>query len=706
MITFPLQQPVAIFLTVLVMILITPVLLRRFGVPNIVGMILAGIVVGPYGVNLLARDASFEIFGQVGILYLMFLAGVEIDIPGLRKNWRHGVRFGLLSCMLPMAGGLAVCHYCLGMDMLSSSLIGSMLASHTLISYPIVTRFGLSDTRGSVIAVCGTIVAVLFSLMVLAEVTQIKTSGSMDIRSLLALVGFMIIYAIVVWYLFGWATRQFFRHFSDRVTQFIFILAEVFVASLLAQLIGLEAILGAFYAGLVLNRFIPVRSGLMTRIEFVGNAIFIPYFLIGVGMLMNIRVIFSGWNVLLIASAITFTALLLKWIAAWASTRMFGGEKAERELIFGLSSGKAAATIAATMIGYRYGIISEDVMNSAVIMILICCAVASVVTENAAKKLRMDLARERMGEDKEKRAVFARQLVAVANPMTAEGIMRMAMYMRHSANRHPVTALFIRTSDDPTLVSMGRNALKDVVRSALSLDIKVDDIERYDTNVVAGLTNVLKERKCTEIIIGLHRKSNIVDTFFGSMTEGLLRATNKMIIMSRCFVPVATLRRIVVVVPNKAEYETGFALWLTRVCMLSSQVGSELVFIAYPQTSRYIGGAINSMGFTLRHKFQVIEAWDDFITASGSISDEDLLVVIGARKTSLSYNSDLESLPSYLARYFSRHNILVIYPEQFGAEAELPAPIDFLTAGPSTAGSWQWKEGLRRFIEACTLKKN
>lgn len=691
MITFPLQQPVAIFLMVLVMILITPVLLRRFGIPHIVGMILAGILVGPYGVNLLARDASFEIFGQVGILYLMFLAGVEIDIPGLKLNWRQGVRFGLLSFILPLIGGIVVCHFFLGMSMLTSALIGSMLSSHTLISYPIVTRFGLSNLRGSVIAVCGTIVAVLLSLIVLAEVILINASGSVDIKALLKLLCYMVLYAVGIWYGLSWATRQFFRRYTDRVTQFIFVLAEVFLASVMAQFIGLEAILGAFYAGLVLNRFIPNRSGLMARIEFVGNAIFIPYFLIGVGMLMNVRVIFNGWSVLGIALSITATALLFKWIAAWLTGRSINGTPAERQLIFGLSGGKAAATIAATIIGYRYGLLSEDVMNSAVIMILICCAVASVCTERASKRLRMDLAEESMKEGGEHRAVLARQLVAVANPMTSAGIMRMALYMRHPANYHPVTVLFIRTSDDPTLTTMGRNALKDAVQSALAVDVKVNDIERYDTNIVAGLTNVLKERNCTEIVIGLHRKSNIVDTFFGSMTESLLRETNKMIIMSRCFVPVSTLRRIVAVVPNKAEYETGFALWLTRICMLATQIGGELAFIAYKETAGYIQGAVTSMGFSLNLKFQTIDAWDDFITASGGISDDDLLVVIGARKTSISYSSDLESLPSYLARYFSRHNILVIFPEQFGSEAELPTPMDTLSTNIASGGSWHWK---------------
>lgn len=698
--TLPLSQPVAIFLVVLVMILITPVLLRRFSVPHIVGMIVAGVVIGPHALNILDRDASFEIFGNVGILYLMFLAGVEIDMPSLKANWKGGVRFGLVSFLLPLCLGIPVCHYILHLGWLTSVLIGSTLSSHTLISYPIVARFGLTGVKGNVVAVCGTIVAVLLSLVVLAQVVGVSVHGSVSVGDLVWLLLLMVVYAIVVRYALAWATRRFFRMFSDRITQFIFVLAEVFAASLLAQFLGLEAILGAFYAGLCLNKFIPSRSPLMTRIEFVGNAIFIPYFLIGVGMMMNVGVIFNSWTVAWIALCITATALLTKWLAAWIGARMLGVGGAERLLMFGLTSGKAAATIAATIIGVRYGLVDEDVMNAAVIMILICCGVASVCTQRAAMVLRIRLAEEQMKQsDGERRAVMARQLVAVANPMTAEGIMRMAIYMRHPSNRYPITALFIRNSDDPTSMAMGRTALHDAMKIASSVDMRVNEVERYDVNVVAGLTNVLKERNCTEIIIGLHRKSNIVDTFFGAMTEGLLRNTNKMLIMSRCYVPLSTLRRVVVVAPNKAEYETGFALWLTRVCMLATQIGGDIMFIAYSQTASYIRGAITSMGFHLTVKFRTLTAWDDFITASADIGDEDLLTVVGARQTSISYSSDLDALPGYLSRYFSRHNILVIFPEQFGQEAELPQPIDPLTADIDTAsGTWRWKNLLRRLV--------
>lgn len=694
MFSLPLQQPVAIFLLVLVMILLTPVLLRRLGIPHIVGMIVAGIVVGPYGFNILARDASFEIFGQVGILYLMFLAGVEIDMVNLRKNWRSGVWFGLLSFFLPAVAGVIVMRFALGMSWLTTGLVASMLGSHTLISYPIAARFGLTNSRSSVIAVCGTIVAVLLSLILLAEVVTIRTDGAAGVGSILSLFAWLALYAVAVWFSLSYATRWFFRNFADRVTQYIFVLGEVLLASLLAQLIGLESILGAFYAGLVLNRFIPSRSGLMTRIEFVGNAIFIPYFLIGVGMLMNVKVIFSGYYVIQTALIITTVALVAKWLAAYAVQKKIHGNSNERLLIFGLTSGKAAATIAATMIGYRYGIISEDLMNSTVIMILFCCIFASVSTEKGAKSMRMNLAQEEMDRSDGKMNVgMARQLVAVSNPLTAEGIMRMAIFMRKPENRHPVTALFIRSNDDSARIAMGKTALAEAVKSAAGVDVKVDDVERYDVNIVAGLTNVLKEKKCTEIIIGLHRKSNIVDSFFGSMTENLLQSTNKMVIMSRCFVPVNTLRRIVVIVPQKAEYETGFRLWLRRLAMLAEQIGGHISFIAYTDTVRYIQALLQQGDANLIVKYYEMGSWDDFITASAQVNEEDLLTIIGARKNSISFNSDLENLPGYISRYFSRHNLLIIFPEQFGPEAELPTPVDTLSSTfVATPGVWKWKD--------------
>lgn len=709
---FPLRQPVAIFLLVMVIILFTPLLLRRLKIPHIIGMIVAGMVVGPHGFNLLERDASFQIFGQVGILYLMFLAGVEIDMFNLKQNFRKGLLFGLLSFAIPMVGGILMTHYILGTSWLTSTLIASMYASHTLISYPITARFGLTNSRATVISICGTVVAVTLALVVLAEVVSVKVNGELRWFSILRLIGLMIVYFAALYYLVPIATRRFFKSVSEPVSQFIYVMAMMLLASLLAQLIGLEAILGAFLAGLVLNRYIPQRSALMSRIEFVGNAVFIPYFLIGVGMLINVNVIFKGWNVAWIALNMLVVALACKWLAVFIAQKLYGMSDVERLLMFGLSSGKAAATIAATMVGYQYGLISEDLMNGAVLMILGCCAIASISTERAAMKMRMTLAEEKLKHDKGAKRSNARQLVAVANPTTAEGIMKIAIYMRHPKNNLPITALFVRSNDDPAYVSMGKSALQTAVKVASAVDVKVDDVERYDINIATGLVNVLKEKNATDIIIGLHRRSNIVDSFYGSMIEQLLRTTNKSIIMSRCFIPVNTVSRIVVVVPPKAEFETGFRQWVIRIGNLSTQLGCKAIFIAYSDTIPYIQGVLQAEKYNISNEYREMESFDDFIMLSNRIHDDDLLVVVGARRTSISFSSDMEVMPTFLGKYFAAHNIMIIYPEQFGAEAEMPTPIDPLSAAitsnpsPLLLSFNRWKAQLSDYRKRISSRRN
>lgn len=659
------SQPVAIFLLVLVIILLGPVLFRRLKVPPIVGMIIAGMAVGPYGFGLLDRDASFRIFGEVGILYIMFQAAVDIDMFHLRQQMKHGLLFGLLSFIMPMAAGVFGARYAFGVGWDTSVLIASMYASHTLVSYPVVSKFGLQNTRGAVIAVCGTIIAVMLALLCLAGVVQTRVAGEFEITSLLRLLLLTGVYCAAIGYSFPFVTRRFFRSNSDQVAQYIFILALVFVASLLASVIGLEAILGAFYAGLVLNRMIPGRSPLMKNIRFVGDSIFIPYFLIGVGMLINVGVILKGWGVIWVAANMSAVALGTKWLAAYSARRMFRLTDSESTLMFGLTSGKAAATIAAVMIGYSYGMLTEDIMNGAVVMILICCIVASVVTERAAKRIRMRLTEQDLEHEEIGATEFARQIVSVSNPLTAEGLVRMAGFMRNRMNRNPLTVLYVRNGDDNRSRAMGRNALHVAVDAAELMDIDVKSMERFDINVTSALSNVAVEQEATEIVIGLHRKANIVDTFYGSLIEQLLDTTNRMVIMSRCFIPVDTVTRVVAVVPRKAEYETGFHLWVSRIAMLASNIEARLTFITYKDTEEFIRTAIAEDKIEADVRFELLDSYDDFILLSGDIGEDDLLVVIGARKGSISYGSDLEALPGFLSRYFSRHNLMVIYPRQY-----------------------------------------
>lgn len=659
------SQPVAIFLLVLLIILLGPAVFRPLKIPPIVGMIIAGMAVGPYGFGLLDRDASFRIFGEVGILYIMFQAAVEIDMFHLRRNYRKGLIFGLLSFVFPMVAGVFGAHYAFGVGWDTALLIASMYSSHTLVAYPVVSRFGLQNTLGAVIAVCGTIVAVMLSLLCLAGVVQTKVAGEFSFVAFVRLFVLMAVYCVAIGYAFPFVTRRFFRSNSDPVIQFIFILALVFVASLLASVIGLESILGAFYAGLVLNRMIPVRSPLMRNIRFVGDSIFIPYFLIGVGMLINVGVVFKGWGVIWIAINMSVVALLGKWLSTFVTGRIFHLPRPERRLMFGLTSGKAAATIAAVMVGYKYGMLSEDIMNGAVVMILICCIVASVVTERAAKQIRIDLTSKSLEHEDIGDTEFARQIVSVSNPVTSEGLVRMAIFMRNRLNKMPLTLLYVRTSPDARSAATGRAALSSALEVPEEMGVEARPVERFDINVASAMRNVAVEQDSTEIVIGLHRKANIVDSFFGSLIEQLVASTNRMIIMSRCFIPVDTVTRVVVCVPEKAEYETGFHLWVSRIAMLAFNIEARLTFISYRETQEFIRTAIAEDGIEVDVRFEVLDTFDDLILLSGDVGEDDLLVTVGARKGSISYSSDLESLPGFLSRYFNRHNLMVIYPKQF-----------------------------------------
>lgn len=666
LVTFPLSQPVAIFLLVLVIILFFPIVFDKLRIPRIVGLILAGVAVGPYCLNLLAYDASFKIFGEVGILYLMFLAAIEINMYHLRKNIKKGIFYGILTFVLPMGGGILLSRYLLGTGWETATLLAVMYAAHTLVTYPVISLFGLSTNRGVVVAVSGTIIAVLLSLITLAEVVNIRINGFFNAFELLYLFGVTIVYALIIGFSFPFIARYFFKRYNDIVAQFIFLLAMIFVSSLIAEIIGLNAILGAFYGGLVLNKFIPIRSTLMRRISFVGNAIFIPYFLIGVGMLINVKVVFNGWEIFIAALVMAATALSMKWLAVFITRRTFRFSAAEGYMMFGLSSGKAAATIAAVMIGYQYGLLNETLMNGAVLMILICCIVASITTERGAKKMRIELTEAYLDREASSHPGFARQIVAVANPLTASRIAQFAAFMRSPENDEPMTLLFVRSSDDNRILAPGRSALRSATLAAESMHINAIEMERYDLNIVSGLTNTMKEKDATDIIIGLHRKSNIVDSFFGSITEQLINSTNRMIILNRCFMPVDSVRRIYVMAPKNAEYETGFNAWISRVANLAAQIGRRINFVCFPQTAEIIEEFIKEQKYAFNRSYLKMENWDDFIILTSQIEEDDLFVVISARKGSLSYGSDIENMPGFIARHFSHHNVAMIYPGQFG----------------------------------------
>ena len=669
----PVTDPTWIFFLVLVIILFAPIVLERLRIPHIIGMILAGVVIGEHGFNILARDSSFELFGKVGLYYIMFLAGLEMNMEDFKSIRVKATVLGLLAFIFPLGIGIWTNLHLLDYSLTTSVLLASMYASHTLIAYPIVIRYGINRQRAVSIAVGGTAVTDTLTLLVLAVIGGMYKGETSDMFWIW-LVLKVVVLSVVIMYAFPRIGRWFFRRYSDNVVQYIFVMAMVFLGAGLMEFVGMEGILGAFLAGLVLNRLIPHVSPLMSHLEFVGNALFIPYFLIGVGMLIDVNVLFGHIDSLKVAVVMIIVALLGKWIASWLTQKIYKMRSLERELMFGLSNAQAAATLAAVLVGYNIilpdgeRLLNEDVLNGTILLILVTCVVSSFITEHAAKRIAMDDA-EVDGEKTQEKETF---LIPVSNPETLESLMSLAMVARDEKQLDNLVALsVVNDNNDSVKQEMrGKRNLERAAQITAATNVRLKTVSRFDLNITTGILHTAKEYNATNIIIGLHCKMSIVDSFFGKLTENLLKNTYLQVMVARFLMPVNTLRRIIVAVPPKAEFEHGFIKWITHMCRMSSQLGCRVHFYAHPQTLGYIRGYIQKKHKDTRAAYSELENWDDLLILTGQVNYDHLLVIISARRGSISYDSAFERLPMQISKYFNNNSIMLLYPEQKGDPTE------------------------------------
>lgn len=667
--TLPVTDPTWIFLLVLLIILFAPILLNKLRIPHIIGMILAGLVIGEHGFNILVRDSSFELFGKVGLYYIMFLAGLEMNMGDFKKNRGKAVMLGLLAFVIPIGIGLVTNMMLLKYSLVTSILLASMYASHTLVAYPIVIRYGVSRHRSVSIAVGGTAVTDTLTLLVLAVVGGLFKGESGGLFWLWLVVKVIFLGALIM-YSFPRIGRWFFRRYDDNVMQFIFVLAMVFLGAGLMEFVGMEGILGAFLAGLVLNRLIPHVSPLMNHLEFVGNALFIPYFLIGVGMLIDIHVIFGQGDALKVAAVMIVVALVGKWIASWLTQKIYKMAPIERELMFGLSNAQAAATLAAVLVGYNIilpngeRLLNEDVLNGTVLLILVTCVVSSFITERAARKIAMCEAHL-----EEERTVEAeRILIPVANPDTIEYLMNLSLLIRDTKQKDNLLALNVINDNNTSegLELRGKRSLEKAAMITASADVPLRQITRYDLNIASGIIHTAKEYEVTDVIIGLHRKVNIVDSFFGMLAENLLKGLHREVMIAKFLIPINTIRRIIIAVPPKAEYEAGFQKWVEHFCRMGGTLGCRVHFFANEETTVQLQALVKKKYGQTLTDFSRLDDWGDLLILTGQVNYDHLLVVISARRGSISYDSSFEKLPAQLSKYFSNNSLIVLYPDQLG----------------------------------------
>lgn len=666
----PVSDPTWIFFLVLCIILFAPMLLERLHIPQIIGMVLAGVAVGPYGFHLLERDMSFELFGEVGLLYIMFTAGLGMDLSDLKRNWRKSLTLGALTFSVPFAAGCLLGYFGLNYSWPAALMLAAILSSHTLVSYPIVTQYGLQRHISVTLSVGATMLALMAALFVVAGISGYYNAGGGSIFWLWLIVK-CAAFCAGVWWLYPKLIRLFFRHFADNVMQFVFVLALVFLSAGLSKACGLQGIFGAFLAGIVFNRYIPGVSPLMTRINFVGNALFIPYFLIGVGMLINVRILFEQPSELLVVLLIVAVATLTKAMAARAEQAIYKMDRTSGLMMFGLTEAHAAGALAIVIVGTRLQVgggtylMSDEVLNAVVMLILFSCIISSLATQHAARRIALTgVSREEKVPDDNV------TLISFSNPETIEPLVQVALLMRNTRSNKPLIGINVVVDGEDSMRrrAAGIEMLNEATRISAAADVKMKTGVRMATNVASALIHAAKEYEVSTLLLGLHQKQSLLDSFFGPTIETLFKGMERQIAIVRCHVPPNTVRCMHVVVPRNGEKEYGFRHWLGAVLRMAVQLDCRIVFHADQDVVSAIENFAIEKYAEARLGFEGGVREETLPMLAGELGFDHLLVFISARKGGLSYEPSFEQLPTLIEKYFGACNIMTIYPEQLGIE--------------------------------------
>lgn len=669
---FPITDPTLIFFVVLLIVLFAPIIMGKLRIPHIIGMVLAGIVVGKYGLNILERDSSFELFGRVGLYYIMFLAALEMDMEGMKKNKSRLLIYGLLTCFVPFTLTYLMSIHLLHYSTKSSLLLSCIMASNTLIAYPIVSRYGLQQKPSVTLSVGSSMLSLLIALVILAGL--VASFGEHDgilfwiffAAKFAAYCGFMI-------FLIPRLTRWFLRRYSDAVMQFIFVMAMLFMSAALSQIVGIEGVFGAFFAGLILNRYIPHISPLMNRLEFIGNALFIPYFLIGVGMLINVNLLFQGGHILWVIFCIVFFGTLGKAIAAYAACLGFRLPLSSGHMMFGLTSAHAAGSIAMVMVGMNILIspntylVNDDMLNGVVIMILFTCIISSLLTDWSSQKIVLRDKELPEAED-EKKGNDEKILIPVRYPEYADNLMDLALLVRNQKLNRGLVCLNVVYDDKDMRYNQeqGRQLLDHCSQLAAATDVMTQTQVRIAANIANGIKHAFNEFQCSEIIIGMHMHPERSPKFWGEFHQSLFNGLSRQIIMARVIQPLNTIRRIQVAVPSRAEFEPGFYRWLERLSRMAGNLDCRIQFHGRTETLALINEYIQNRHHEVRADYALMNHWNEMPQLAAQISNDHMLVVITARKGTVSYKTALERLPEEITRFFSGTNLMIIFPDQYG----------------------------------------
>jgi Kef-type K+ transport system membrane component KefB len=661
----PFTNPVLILSLVLLIILFAPLIFRRFRIPGIIGLIVAGVIIGPNTLHLIEKTTSFDLFSNTGLLYIMFLAGLEMDMEEFKLNRSKSIVFGAFTFFIPIIIGFFVCVFVLQYSFWAALLLASMFSTHTLLSYPIVSNMGIVKNRAVQMTFGGTIITDSAVLILLGVITNLS-QGNFSVDYWIKLILMIAVLVIGTLYLLPRLSKWFFRHLEGQgSSQYLFVLAMMFLAAFVADLAGVKAIVGAFLAGLAFNRIIPSNSVLMNRMVFIGNTLFIPFFLLSAGMLVDLRLFFGGTKELIFAGVLSGVALLTKYLAAQITGFIYKYTKYERRIIYGLSASHAAATLAVIKVGYDIGLLDQHAVNGTIILILITCLVSSFVTERAARQIAII---EKDSDVKLKKKT-ERILIPIANPENLQRLMEFAMVIKDEKSSEPIYPLtVVEDADDANeKINSIKKAIDLITEQIISSDTKIEILKKVDLNIVDGIVRTAKAYGASHIVISNRATNSSSNFLFGTVYNNLLAKTQQAVFLSKIMQPLNSFKRVQVVFTPNAALEPSFKRSTQKVLSILKQIGSRSVIFADDKTTEQFKKSANDKNgsFYTYHIVSGFEYIDDILEKE--INQDDLILIISARKQTVSHNFTVDNLQKNLIKNLEFQSFVVLYPEVLDA---------------------------------------
>jgi Kef-type K+ transport system membrane component KefB len=648
-----LESPVGFFLLIIAIILLAPLLSERLRLPGVIGLIAGGIIVGPYGLRLLNDGEVIKLFAEIGLIYLMFSAGLEVDLAQFARVRNKAISFGVFTFIIPLVGGILL-GFAMGLSIPGAILLGSAVSSHTLLAFPILNRLGIVGREPAAVTVGATVFTDIAAFLVLAIISGTAQGNASTARLIVLLIS-LVVYAAVVIFGLPRLGKQFFARFSGGAIEFQFVLVALFGVALLAEGIGLHAVVGAFLAGLAINATLPHRSMVVGRVLFLGEALFIPVFLIHSGMITNPGAFFASGEALGVGIALTAIAYITKYIAAWIAGRIYSYTRAEVMTMWGLSQAQAAVTLPTVIIGVELGLFPPSVFSATMLMILATSITSPLLVERFGKQMRAPERRTPAYRPNP----FARVLVPVLDADAQEQLLALAGIMTREKNG-TLLPLHISLAAGGQVIGKahGNQVLDDEMIN--QPDTVCQPLHRVDTQVARGILHSAIEHEASMIVMGWRGKKRFTESIFGTTLDEVIWNAKMPVLIGRLPYPVNSINRVVLVIASESTALDFVDEMVEDSAIIAKALKAPLLILS---EARYIDLEkrwIIDLHIDQEHEIEPLTG--DVITSINRIADEQTLVIIATTGSRQRFRSSPGTFTDTIAQRTGVALMVLHYP--------------------------------------------